>query len=278
MYKKQKAEFVNACISQSILIVLYMFTLARMFYTPGGRLNFVIMVTVLLMISCFTWIFYTWLIYRIQMTAGNNAGYCKSFLETNSYNLTALKQCSWSIFVLFVNTTSYNIGIWLFTMRFWTLARLLKLVSQGKELQDNESRFYEVVALGGIIFIVLLITCSSIIMYYKNIMWMRSYMPAILWLICFGFMACGMYSLRRQMQQQYEQLKVYSTYYIMVFVVAIAIVCQVADTIVKSLVPNKGLTIESIIVNWVIFGVQFLIIIIFNQLIKESASMHQDRS
>ena len=43
MYKKQKAEFVNACISQSILIVLYMFTLARMFYTPGGRLNFVIM-------------------------------------------------------------------------------------------------------------------------------------------------------------------------------------------------------------------------------------------
>jgi len=41
----------------------------------------------------------------------------------------------------------------------------------------------------------------------------------------------------------------------MVFVVAIAIVCQVADTIVKSFGPNKGLAIESIIVNWVIFGV-----------------------
>jgi multidrug resistance efflux pump len=59
------------------LIVLCMFTLARMFYTPGGRLNFVIMVTVLLMIACFTWIFYTWLIYQMSISAKDNQGYCK---------------------------------------------------------------------------------------------------------------------------------------------------------------------------------------------------------
>jgi len=48
-----------------------------MFYTPGGRLNFVIMVTVLLMIACFTWIFYTWLIYQMSISAKDNQGYCK---------------------------------------------------------------------------------------------------------------------------------------------------------------------------------------------------------
>jgi hypothetical protein len=41
----------------------------------------------------------------------------------------------------------------------------------------------------------------------------------------------------------------------MVFVVAIAIACQVIDTIVKQVGNQKFKSIESIIVNWVIFFV-----------------------
>jgi hypothetical protein len=50
----QKKVFYEACITQSILFILYMATIARQI--KGVRLNFVIGISALLASTCVTWI------------------------------------------------------------------------------------------------------------------------------------------------------------------------------------------------------------------------------
>lgn len=58
--QNQRVQFVDACCTQSVLIVLYLITFVRMF--KESWLNFVAAISLLLMISCVSWIFMTYLV------------------------------------------------------------------------------------------------------------------------------------------------------------------------------------------------------------------------
>ena len=57
-----KAQFYNAIVTQSLLIVMYLGTLVRMIINPATKLNFVVFISVLLMLSNIFWVWYTGLI------------------------------------------------------------------------------------------------------------------------------------------------------------------------------------------------------------------------
>lgn len=53
MIKAHWTVFIESCITQGILVVLYLATLVRMCVTV--RLDFVFAIAILLMVSCITW-------------------------------------------------------------------------------------------------------------------------------------------------------------------------------------------------------------------------------
>jgi hypothetical protein len=87
-------------VTQSILIVLYAGITVKMLRTT--RLNFILVIAALLSVSCVTWIFVC---------------YCKL------HELKLLGSLLW-----FANLISYDFALWMFTMRYWVLSKVLGLI------------------------------------------------------------------------------------------------------------------------------------------------------
>ncbi len=110
--------FIDACITQSILIVLYLVTLTRMRYT--ARLTFVIVLVVLLTISCITWIIVAH--YAYQYAKVKNLD-----LSCNMQSGLAKSYCVRYFIYNAINVISFNIACWIFAARYWIFSHLLKL-------------------------------------------------------------------------------------------------------------------------------------------------------
>lgn len=187
------ALFILACVTQPVLIVLYISTIVRMLVTPGGRLNFVIMVAVLLTLSNIAWIFYTWLIYEgfvINFTQCNELA-CREQTGLSHQN------CSLTLFALILNNLFFNTGIWLFTMQFWILSRSLKLMIDRTNQDQKENRLIQLVCYLGLLLIVIIVITVYTTLYFHESQVLASITPVVLWITEFGFMADGIYRIRR---------------------------------------------------------------------------------
>ena len=91
-----KSLFVEACVTQSILALLYALTIVRMYYLKS-TMNFVLFCCVLLITAALCWIVVCGL----------------------AYNNDSVKILQ--IFFAFVNNVTFASAIWLFAMRFWSV-------------------------------------------------------------------------------------------------------------------------------------------------------------
>lgn len=112
--------FIEACVTQGVLFILYLITCLRMI--KEVKINFVLSISILLMISCVGWPTECWLQWKFITFTDNEFINCSDYVHTDSEVYT---YCMWYTFVSWTNMISYNVGIWLFAMRYWTLSLIL---------------------------------------------------------------------------------------------------------------------------------------------------------
>ena len=105
--------FVEACVTQSILALLYALTIVRMYYLKS-TMNFVLFCCVLLISAALCWIVVCGLGY--DLSAHDSA-----------------KILRLQIFFTFVNNVTFASAIWLFAMRFWSVQYTIKLQILGQD-------------------------------------------------------------------------------------------------------------------------------------------------
>jgi hypothetical protein len=111
---------LEACLTQSILVVLYLIPLVRTLVTK--RQNFVVLVCVLMILASLTWIWETHLKLRfVESSKGiYYDGDCISNADSEEHKL-----CSWITISYLFNVLSYNTAGWFFAVKYWTLSQML---------------------------------------------------------------------------------------------------------------------------------------------------------
>lgn len=75
LIKNQNGIFVDACVTQSVLIGFYLATILRIRY-KGAHLMFVNWLIVLFVVSCATWVCVSWLALQIATDAEDLTSPC----------------------------------------------------------------------------------------------------------------------------------------------------------------------------------------------------------
>ena len=102
-----EAIFIDACLTQSILVILYAAITVKMLRTT--RLDFILVIAALLSVSCVTWI---------------SVCYCKwQEAHSNGQGYRSAASILW-----FINLISYDFALWMFAMRYWVLSKVLGLI------------------------------------------------------------------------------------------------------------------------------------------------------
>ena len=134
--KNYRKVYIDALITQGVLIVLYLITLYRLIFRD--RLNFLIMLTGLLLCSCVTWILYCKL--KLSFAQSNSTLDCDSPCKTSNNNeCFDGTQCFYQASVLFLNDVSFNFALFFFVLKYWNLSIYLKQ-SYALKLKDDIDR------------------------------------------------------------------------------------------------------------------------------------------
>ncbi len=182
-----KILLIDASITQSILVVLYLATIIRMLCT--SRLNFLIFINILLALSCVTWVIICYLRYQLTIISINETGYCSDL--TQPILSKCRKMLAWFGILTFFNLICYNYAIWLFAMRYWALSKTLVNVMNQKT-QHKIFNPYNV-TICGLVFISIVSLLSTWLNFHKE---KHPHLYAlyqfVLWTFSFSFLADGL--------------------------------------------------------------------------------------
>lgn len=226
---------------------MYLATVARTYFS-NVRLNFVIGVGLLLASTCVTWTIECYLKLKYLETTGGEDTPC--YLQTNEL---AHSQCTWFTMFQIANMVCYNCGMWLFTMRYWTLSKILEL-TLNKENPDRYFRWLAMITWCGFAFMLLVSLCFSMLMYYGRTSRFIILTPIILWSFSFMFLADALRRIKQVMKSLTDVVIIYEAFFLYAATAGIAIFGQV-PVIVMSLcdkVSGKSYEVITIMNNVII--------------------------
>jgi hypothetical protein len=176
---------IEANVSQSVLALLYIGTIVRMHL--AGRINYILIVSTLLLISCFTYQVETILQYKLiqnkyRADSGDAFG-CSNLAQTDRQ---CYKLCVTQAFFLWLNQVSYNGGIWLFSSKIWAIAVSLQFSHEGRVPGDLKAKLNRL-PLAGIAVIVILATIFTITGFYGKIPRTIFIVACLEWFVNYGF-------------------------------------------------------------------------------------------
>ena len=111
--------FIEACITQSALILFFAFTIYRSY--KRARLDFVVSISALLMVSALSWILECRTNVKFYETDWQANTSCHEQKSADTRHL-----CRVYLWWEAVNTCSFNNAIWLFAIRYWLLAKRIE--------------------------------------------------------------------------------------------------------------------------------------------------------
>lgn len=175
--------FTEACITQTILIVLFLLTILRAFMR--AKLNFIITICALLAITALSWIF----------ECRTNVKYFETSFEPDTschaqQNAETRRLCRVYLFWEAVNTCSFNIAIWLFAIRYWLLA---------KRIEEGTISQYQKITWIGCLVMVVESLIASVTNYYRKKETIFVAIEALIWISIAGILAAGLRRIRRLM-------------------------------------------------------------------------------
>ena len=239
-------------------------------------LNFVGAISLLLMISCVSWIFMTYLVLQVQIKVDeeypNGNGIYICVYETDP---VIHSQCSLFTFFNIMNNTSYTLGAWLFTMRFWSLSIVIESLFKQKNFQDRKKMVWWVEKLG----ILANFTCSfgmALAGQYR-LTWAHGWTNLFLsiqWFTISAFLFSGLFRIRHYMKSQSNVVLVYKNFYLLIFTAFIPVIVNAPNFIKVFTVENfdhpnfaryeRRQAIYDCIINGSLFIFQVGIIYIFH--------------
>ena len=185
-----KHIFVDACITQSILVCLEIATIIRTHLTRSIPL--VTLLTSLLLVSSITWPVCTYLLWQYYIEADLTLS-CHMQVSERAKNL-----CLWYSMISMANIISFNACFWIFAMRYWILARALdtdKRIGGTKKIK----RFYNSIFWTGCLLIVGLSFIFVMLSYYDAAPKFNQAILPILYITSTIFLATGLRKIKEVM-------------------------------------------------------------------------------
>lgn len=153
------------------------------------RLNFVVGIALLLATTCVTWTIECYLKYLyVSQTGADDPCYSQEDTLAKSY-------CTWFTIFEIANMVCYNVGMWLFAMRYWTLSKILEMTLK-KENPDSQFKMLAAVTWIGFSFFVLMSLAFSLLMFYGQTARVIFVTPAFMWTIIFFFLLSALYRIK----------------------------------------------------------------------------------
>lgn len=116
----------------------------------------------------------------------------------------------------------YNIGMWLFAMRYWTLSKILEL-TLNKENPDQYFGKLTIITWIGIILISVISIVYSLIMYYGLFSTLIILTPTFLWLSSCLFLADALRRIKSVMKSLTDVVIIYEVFFLYTATALIAI-------------------------------------------------------
>lgn len=132
----------------------------------------------------------------------------------------------WYTFVSWTNMVSYNLGIWLFAMRYWTLSLILSKTLAHENPDQYTKNLEKFTNIGGFC-VILFSTGFQFLAYYGLLSKFAGICSTILWTVSFLFLMDGLRRIKKVMQSLTEAVLIYNAFVFYAVTSMLAIVGQI---------------------------------------------------
>lgn len=149
---------------------------------------------------------------------------------------------------------SYNLGIWLFAMRYWTLSKILE-ITLNKEDPDRQANKLALVTWIGVAIVFISSVLFSWLGYFGFLKRIVGVISTLLWTFSFVFLADALHRIRNVMKTLTDAVLIYNVFLLYAFAAGLAIFGQI-PILVYIFVQNssaRAYTSITIFSNMVVF-------------------------
>ena len=198
--------FIDACVTQSVLLLLYTATWIRMRVT--ARIVFVEALIFLLALSCITWIIVTHFAYEYAMV--------KDLTQSCSAQEGIAKDyCVQYFFFSALNISSFNSAVWIFASRYWIFSHLLSSTLKEDYSSPHRLARYNKVIWIGLALIQILTIIYILLSFYGTIAYtLQGCIIPFIYVTSTVFLANGLLRIRGVMKEISDEVIIYRAFFL----------------------------------------------------------------